>query len=150
MQSGEIFLEVISLDCFETCWRRTMYIHACISFIRLYYKYLHFFYKSGYITYIYCLDIFLSQSAEYCQLLDIFLSLSLEYEIKREVSRRLSLQGEYVRLWYFLSHLLFVTNCLDLVKMIKSMYYHLIDFVVFKKCYHIFLINFLRTSLQKW
>lgn len=109
-----IFLEVISLDCFETCWRRTMYIHACISFIRLYYKYLHFFYKSGYITYIYCLDIFLSQSAEYCQLLDIFLSLSLEYEIKREVSRRLSLQGEYVRLWYFLSHLLFVTNCLDL------------------------------------
>lgn len=92
----------------------TMYIHACISFIRLYYKYLHFFYKSGYITYIYCLDIFLSQSAEYCQLLDIFLSLSLEYEIKREVSRRLSLQGEYVRLWYFLSHLLFVTNCLDL------------------------------------
>lgn len=103
------FWEVISLDCFETCWRRTMYIHACISFIRLYYKYLHFFYKSGYITYIYCLDIFLSQSAEYCQLLDIFLSLSLEYEIKREVSRRLSLQGEYVRLWYFLSHLLFVT-----------------------------------------
>lgn len=53
-----IFCEGISLDCFETCWRRTMYIHSCISFIRLYYKYLHFFYKSGYITYIYTVLIY--------------------------------------------------------------------------------------------
>lgn len=50
-------------------------------------------------------------------------------------------------IFYRISYLL-LTVQICFVKMIKSMYYHLIDFVVFKKCYHIFLINFLRTSLQ--
>lgn len=125
-----------------------MYIYVCIFFIRLYYKYLYFFYKLGYIIYIYCFDIFLFQSVEYCQFFDIFFFYYLNMKLKEkffvDCYCKVNMFGcdIFYRIFYLL---LIVQICF--VKMIKSMYYYLIDFVVFKKCYYIFLINFFRILL---
>lgn len=100
------------------------------------------------IIYIYSLDYFSSQSAEYCQLLDIFLSLSHEYEEEKfwvDCHCKVIMFG--CDIFYRVSYLL-LTVQICFVEMIKSTYFHLIDFVVFKTCYRIFGMNFLRAPLQ--
>lgn len=150
MQSGEFFVRELDLTVLkqaeeEQCTCMLVYLSSdyvtsiYISFINQ--AVLH-------NIYIYSLDIFLSQSAKYCQLLDIFLSLSHEYEEEKySVDCHCKVNMFGCDIFYRVSHLL-LTVQICFVEMIKSTYLHLIDFVVFKICYCIFRMNFLRAPLQ--
>lgn len=113
MQSGEFFVRELVLIVLkhaeeEQCTSIPVYLSSD------YITNIYISFINQAILHIYTVLIYFYPRVQSIASFLTFFSLSLEYEIKREVSRRLSLQGEYVRLWYFLSHLLFVTNCLDL------------------------------------
>lgn len=115
MQSGEFFVRELDLTVLkqaeeEQCTCMLVYLSSdyvtsiYISFINQ--AVIH-------NIYIYSLDIFFIPE---CKVLPAswHFSLFITQVWEREVFGRLSLQGEYVWLWYFLSRLSFVTYCSDL------------------------------------